>query len=110
VTVTASNGCQTVRSVYLATELAVSPVAADEWNIDYYPNPANDYITIEAEFEQPGEYILELFNGQGGNHIIRTIEGNDYHEDIFIGDLPAGLYFIRIRNQEAYHVSKLIIK
>ncbi len=110
VTVTGTNGCQTVRSVYLDTDLAVSSIAADEWNIQYYPNPANEYITVEAEFERPGEYILELFNAQNSILMMRRIENKEFNEDLYIGDLPAGLYFIRIRNHEAYHISKLVIR
>ncbi|MBA7569979.1 hypothetical protein ES708_11724 [subsurface metagenome] len=110
VTVTGTNECQTVRSVYLDTELAVRGVAAEEWLINYYPNPASEFITIEAEFERPGEYILEVFNSQNSLFIMRNITSRVYKENLFIGDLPAGLYFIRIRNDEAYHVSKFIIR
>ncbi len=109
VTVTGTNDCQTVQSVYLGP-LAVSGVAADEWSIKCYPNPAADYLTIEAEFENADQYILEVFNSQNSRIIIRDIYNREFKEDFYIGDFPPGLYFIRVRNNEDYYISKLIIE
>lgn len=109
VTVTGTNDCQTVQSVYLGP-LAVNGIAVDSWNIKYYPNPAKDYITIEAEFEYSGEYVLEVYNNQNSMIISRNIYSMEYKEDLYVGEFPPGLYFIRIRNNEGYHISKLIIQ
>ncbi len=110
VTVTGTNTCVTSRSVYLATELLVSDLADETMEVDIYPNPASNYITIEASFEYPGNYILEIFNGQNSMFISREIIDKEYKEEFYIGDLPPGLYFIRIRNDIMYHVNKMIIQ
>jgi len=110
VTVTGSNGCVTIESVYLTTELAVSELAKESMQVDIYPNPANNYIIVEASFEYPGIYILEVFNGQNSLFISREISDAEYKEEFYIGDLPPGLYFIRIRNDIMYHVSKMVIQ
>jgi hypothetical protein len=110
VTVTGNNGCVTVRSVYLTTGLFVSELAEKTMQVDIYPNPANNYITVEASFDYPGKYILEIFNGQNSLFIMREIYDTKYKEEFFIGDLPPGLYYIRIRNDVMYHVSKMVIQ
>ncbi len=110
VTVTGDNGCETIRSVYLHTGLSVSELADETMEVDIYPNPATNFITIEATFSYPGNYILEVFNGQNTLFIMREIYEAEYKEDFYIGDLPPGLYFIRIRNEIMYHVSKMVIQ
>jgi hypothetical protein len=110
VAVTGSNGCLTNKSVYVDTLLALSPGAEFEMSISIYPNPAIDNITIEAFFENPGDYILEVFNAQNSLFISREIYEADYREEFYVGDLPPGIYFIRFRNSEFYHVSKMIIQ
>lgn len=110
VTVTGSNGCQTNKSVYVDTVLALSPGAETEMSIAIYPNPAHDYLTIEACFENPGDYILEVFNAQNSLFISREIYEAEYREEFYVGDLPSGIYFIRFRNGKFYHVSKMIVQ
>lgn len=110
VTVTGTNSCVTTRSVYLTDNLYVSDLAKETMQVDIYPNPASNYITIEASFEYPDNYILEIFNGQNSLFISRKISESEYKEEFYIGDLPSGLYFIRIRNDLMYHVSKMIIQ
>lgn len=110
VTVTGSNGCQTNKSIYVDTVLALSPGAETEMSIAIYPNPANDYLTIEAYFENPGDYILEVFNAQNSLFISREIYEAEYREEFYVGNLPPGIYFIRFRNGKFYHVSKMIVQ
>lgn len=110
VTVTGTNGCQTIQSVYVDDELAVSPGAEDQLSVSVYPNPASEYITIEAMFEDPGNYVLEIFNAQ--NTIVHEegIETYEFSEEFYVGDLPPGIYFIRFRKGSIYHISKMIIQ
>jgi hypothetical protein len=109
VTVTGTNGCQTVRSIYLDTDLLVSKLAEENMNVDIYPNPASDQITIDVEFAEPGTYILEIFNSQQILFLNRKITELEYKEEFYLGELPPGLYFIRIRDDRMYHVAKMII-
>ena len=110
VTVTADNGCITHKSVYIDTVLALSPGAEYAMNLSIYPNPARDFLVIEASFENPGDYILEIFSAQNSLFISREIYTADYHEEFYVGDLPPGIYFIRFRNSEFYQVRKIIVQ
>lgn len=110
VTVTGTNGCVTSNSVYLTDVLYVSDLANETMLVDIYPNPAQNYITVEASFDYPDTYVLEIFNGQNSLFLSREITESDYKEEFYTGNLPPGLYFIRIRNDIMYHVSKMIIQ
>ncbi len=110
VSVTGTNGCVTTKTAYVDTVLILSPGAESEMFVSVYPNPADSYITIEASFENPGDYILEIFNAQNSLFISREIYEAEYREEFYIGDLPPGFYFIRIRNSEFYQVSKMIVQ
>jgi archaellum component FlaF (FlaF/FlaG flagellin family) len=110
VTVTGTNGCQSIASVYIDTVLSVSPGAEALLDVSIYPNPARDYITIEAEFEDPGDYLLEIFNPQQMMVAERKIDTYSYREEFWVGDLPAGVYFIRFRKGSEYYLRKMIVQ
>jgi hypothetical protein len=110
VTVTGNNGCVTERSVYLDTELDVSDLAKEAMLVQIYPNPAQDFITVEASFKIPGSYVLEIFNEQNSLYLQREINSSEYKETLYIGKMPPGVYFIRIRNDAMYHISKMVIQ
>ena len=61
-------------------------------NINLYPNPANDKLRIEG---LEGQTEISIYNALGICVKTLTTNGN---EDIAIGDLPAGLYVIRMGN------------
>lgn len=108
VTVTGTNGCQTVESVGINVT-AISDLAGESMKVNIYPNPARDYITVEALFGIPGTYIMEVFNAQNSKFYSREITGLEFKETLYTDNLPPGLYFIRIRNEVMYHVSKIVI-
>lgn len=110
VTVTGTNGCTTVESVYLDTELSINSLTGKSLDVEIYPNPTQNLVTIEVAFSKPGKHILEVFNSQNSLFISRELNDLEYKEEFYVGDLPAGLYFIRIRDEQSYHVSKMIIQ
>lgn len=65
-----------------------------------YPNPANDKIHIEG-FE--GEHEIFIYNTTGA--LVRTATITDSQE-IGVGDLPAGLYLVRIDQLRAFRFIK----
>ena len=65
-----------------------------------YPNPANDKIHIEG-FE--GEHEIFIYNTIGS--LVKTATITDSQE-IGIGDLPAGLYLVRIDQLRAFRFIK----
>jgi hypothetical protein len=109
VTVTGTNGCETVQTVNINIT-AISDLAKDAMVVNIYPNPANNYITIEASFDIPDLYTMDVFNAQNSKFYTHEITGSEFKESLYIGNLPPGLYFIRIRSDSMYHISKLVIQ
>ena len=110
VSVTGSNGCETAKSVYVAVGTYISPVAAEQMKVNIFPNPASDYITVDAEFEHPGTYRIEIYNGQNSLLYKDEIRAAKYSGQIYVGNLLPGMYILKISNSEMFHVSKLIVR
>jgi hypothetical protein len=109
VTVTGTNSCQTVQSVDINIT-SISDLAKESMVVNIYPNPANNYVTVEAAFDIPDTYTIEIFNAQNMRFYSHDITTMEYEETLYTGDLPPGLYFIRIRSNEMYYISKLVIQ
>lgn len=69
-------------------------------SLSLYPNPASDVIRIEGI---EGIHDIRIFNLMGQVVKTATIQDN---EEIHIGELPAGLYLIRIDSQHAIRFIK----
>ena len=63
-------------------------------NLNVYPNPAMDYLQIEADFN---EVVITNFIGQEAL-ILRDVKGTR----IDISSLESGLYFITLYNNSKY--------
>jgi hypothetical protein len=75
------------------------PTGMDDMNftgqIKVYPNPADDFITLE--FENPKEAEINVYNTYG--QIILRNCLSDQHGRIDVGGLNRGLYFLEIKNK-----------
>ncbi len=65
-------------------------------SIKLFPNPAQDFITVELPNED-NDAILKILDTSG--KIIRTIRGN-IHQKISIADLPSGTYIVEYKNDD----------
>jgi len=110
VTVTGFNGCESSDRVGINVEVDINEALKEGIVVNVYPNPASDNVTIEAIFNHEGIYVLEVYSTQNSLIMTKEIKTSDYKESLYIGDLAPGIYFIRIRDNETSHVSKLIIK
>ena len=68
-----------------------------------YPNPANDYVTIES-YRELGDIIIKDITGK----IIYQFATNNKNIEINTSQLTEGYYFIIISNQEGVSSEKLI--
>lgn len=75
-------------------------------DVSIYPNPSNDNrVHIYSETEITNIQVVTI-SGQ----IIREISNPDFAENTFtLNDLPSGFYFVRLSNQTAETVKKLIV-
>ena len=78
-----------------------------EIRLQVYPNPATDWINLELPMADiPWEWSLNIFNLQGK----LVYQGEASEQRHYTGDLPEGLYIIRVSQRGIYRASsKLII-
>lgn len=76
-------------------------------SIDVFPNPSSDYIKIHfnTEIASYGSIIVQDISGK----IVIINELNDpFSEKIYIGDLPEGIYSIKILIENIFYQTKFI--
>lgn len=80
----------------------------DEQEIDLYPNPTNDEITIATYLSLSGPTQIQIYNLQG--KLVKDIEyittDKFITTDIDVNDLASGMYLLQISNEEDRIVTK----
>lgn len=74
-----------------------------------YPNPARDFVKIEAEKAFAPHALLQLKNMAGATLLEKNIEGQAQIE-LQLSTLPKGIYFLQINNNGQTFVQKLIVE
>lgn len=77
----------------------------DYQDLAIYPNPANEFITIESNFESMNYSIV---NAQGQSVLSGKISGKSIQ--LNCSDLKSGIYFVNVFSEDKTFVEKLIIK
>jgi hypothetical protein len=80
---------------FLAFGLANTGIDELEASADIclYPNPVYELVNIETEIEN-GE--IELYDGKGA--VVRRLQFTKGKQAVYVGALPAGLYFVSVRD------------
>lgn len=78
--------------------------------LQIYPNPTNDFFTVSWTTLDNGKYSFQLINEFG--QILKNenilIENNTLRRNISISELSSGVYFLKIKNDAALVVKKII--
>jgi Secretion system C-terminal sorting domain len=77
----------------------------DNNQLNVYPNPSNDIITIENKLLHANLQIVDCY----GRIIFTKSNCNDI-EKINISKIHKGIYFIEIKNEKRYYKSKIIVQ
>jgi len=108
--------CTTAPEGGTIVESREDPVSATnevlhEINFKIYPNPASDLITIAMSSEQQEDATVTLLTLDGVQLFAKTISinGSDFIS-LNIGDVPSGIYLVKVCNKEGQRVQKLIIQ
>jgi hypothetical protein len=98
-TVTDGNGCS------ISETFSIGGVTANEelkvTSINFYPNPAQDQLTIEHVAAEGTNFFIDL----RGN-VVKTVEVGNELTSIDISQLPSGLYFIQLEGGELFKLMK----
>lgn len=77
--------------------------ALDEENrVSLYPNPAIDYIQVKIENSSLQEATVMIYNIIGNPVEVQIRETEDDTYVIDIQELPAGYYFVAIKDEKSY--------
>jgi hypothetical protein len=91
VVVTDANGCNDTSDVYTVTNVGVDGVEAIASQIEVYPNPSKDYVTIKSPVSI--NIILSSVDG-------RKVLAQEHATRISVGALADGVYMLKITDQE----------
>jgi len=83
-------------------QTGVAGVSINNESLKIYPNPANDYLTVEALPKSD----IEILNIEG--QIIKRLITNDNFTTVDLSNLSGGVYTMRIKTDEGIIVKKLI--
>lgn len=82
--------------------VGVNAPQGTEWNV--YPNPAVDYVHIKrTHTNTTSEVTLSDLTGK----IVKTVQFTGNEENLFIGDLPKGVYFLNFDGANTIKVVKI---
>ncbi len=84
---------------------AINPVLADEWRV--YPNPTAEAITVENKSGAAVSATVEIWSGTGQR--LQSFSQNSSQQSYSLGHLPAGVYYLQLR-EGAKTITKKIIK
>jgi hypothetical protein len=83
-------------------------------NMNVYPNPAKDMVTVEVEFSKPVEHYIALYDI--GGRSVKMFKKSDIatagtHQYTFsLGSIPKGIYILAIRDNNGNTKTQRIIK
>jgi hypothetical protein len=80
----------------------ISELSPNSENINIYPNPTTDYLTIEAQ----EKVNIEILNLAG--QIIKRVNTLAAQSTINISELAAGMYYIKVQTEKGIDVKKFI--
>lgn len=70
-------------------------------SVQMYPNPATDYLTIKLQSPHAGTVKLALHSVIGNILNVDKEQVDDYEVRIRVKELPAGYYFLSIKEEES---------
>jgi Secretion system C-terminal sorting domain len=92
-------GCTTVSNVYVLTNVGVAEL--DAQNIEIFPNPVDDVVSIT---NYAGGIVSYTLYNQIGQTVTQTIQGNQVVTNIDLSGIKAGVYFLRMeKNGKVAH-------
>ena len=81
----------------------ISMTEVDEIQVQMFPNPAQDRVTLQSNNEIESIQIISI-NGQ----VVRTIEPAAYQKELILSDLNPGIYYIMVQTNGEIIPQKLV--
>ena len=105
------NGSEIILRLHLGFPINVNNVVMDELAAKVYPNPAQDFVTLDLNFDEVAQDVnVQMIDLQG--RVIRTFNYNEIQEAKYTYDvsfLGAGNYFFRIQTENGFTTKHFIV-
>lgn len=92
-------GMVMLRAIFEDSHYVVSAIENEIKPLNIFPNPANDRLTIQGDFDQ-----YELLNLSG--KMMRSGRTNELN----LSDLQNGIYFLKVRSGKSFETRKVIVQ
>jgi acetyl esterase/lipase len=93
-------------NVYSGDAVKLANQESSELNI--FPNPASQYVIIEAGEKKPGDVHAYMYDNTG--HIVRQFQFTHQQTKVNLSGLQEGIYLLRIEDENKTTARKLIIR
>ncbi|MBL7703220.1 MAG: M36 family metallopeptidase [Ferruginibacter sp.] len=104
-----ATSCYTLRVQLGTASLAETPQEITKAGaLKIYPNPVNDYVNVSVLGNVDRQSLLSIFDAQG--ILVRTINMTNNLQRIYVGDLPKGVYLIKLNKGDGNLSSKFVIQ
>ena len=88
---------------YYYRTIVTSVSGTDEDYIRIYPNPFNDFLTIESQLQ--GDFEMAIFSSSG--QLVRMIQSSGDRTTVNLEDLRNGMYIFRLKDGNQTMVRKI---
>lgn len=90
------------QGTFMFSTLSINDVVEEDLSVSVYPNPASEFITVEASFQIDSVELLDI----SGKQVLKTTQTNA----IIVSHLPDGIYLLKIATSKGSLTEKLVIK
>ncbi len=101
-----ANGCITSATLTVWSCVGINEETSVLANISVYPNPANQVLYLQAEQTYNGLISVSLHNHLG--QLVHATRLNDAENKINLEPLPAGVYYLTLKNPAGQRVVKVM--
>lgn len=76
------------------------------------PNPANDWVQVEATNLPKGDYTLRLLNTTGQLVVEKTVQtiGGSFLERLDLAGLPKSIYLVRLQSEHGFLTKRIVLQ
>jgi hypothetical protein len=107
--ITDKNKCEKTVQVFINEIPATSVAHAGDQELIIYPNPAKNYVLIENRTGSNNIRDIGMFDMNGQNVRFDLMKYDDVYMIVFHGNLPNGMYVLRIDTGNHSHIRKIAI-
>ncbi len=96
-------------TAFTTLSTGIQPVGDANGNLAIYPNPANDFLTVDLENNSNSKSTMQLFNVNG--QMVKEVSVAPGQNKIFlqVSDFAAGSYMFRLVTESGVYNQKTII-